>query len=50
MATKREMFELIASALADNTEVVEFCNHEVELLNKKASYKSSSIYNYFSAF
>ena len=41
MTTKREMFELIASALADNTEVVEFCNHEVELLNKKASYKSS---------
>ena len=41
MATKREMFALIASALADNEEVVEFCNHEVELLNKKASYKSS---------
>lgn len=41
MATKREMFALIASALADNTEVVEFCNHEVELLDRKASYKSS---------
>lgn len=35
MATKREMFALIASALADNAEVVEFCNHEVELLDRK---------------
>lgn len=39
--TKREMFTVIANAMADNTEVVEFCNHEIELLNKKASYKSS---------
>lgn len=38
--TKREMFALIATAMADNEEVVEFCNHEVELLDKKKSYKS----------
>ena len=39
--TKREMFTVIADAMADNAEVVEFCKHEIELLNKKASYKSS---------
>ncbi len=39
--TKREMYTVIADAMADNTEVVEFCKHEIELLNKKASYKSS---------
>ena len=39
--TKREMFALIASALADNEEVVEFCKHEVELLDRKKGYKSS---------
>ena len=40
MATKREMYDVIAKAMADNEEVVAFCNHEVELLDKKASYKS----------
>lgn len=40
MATKREMYEVIATAMADNEEVVAFCNHEVELLDKKKSYKS----------
>ena len=35
------MFALIASAMADNSEVVEFCAHEVELLDKKRGYKSS---------
>lgn len=39
--TKREMFALIASALADNEEVVKFCKHEVELLDRKKGYKSS---------
>ena len=29
--TKREMFEVIANAMADNEEVVNFCAHEVEL-------------------
>ena len=41
MATKREMYEVIATAMADNEEVVAFCNHEVELLDKKKGYKSS---------
>ncbi len=40
--TKKEMYANIATLLADNTEVVEFCNHEVELLdNRKSSGKKS---------
>ena len=36
--TKKEMFATIVTLLADNTEVVEFCNHEIELLaNRKTS-------------
>ena len=36
--TKREMFNLIATVNADNQEIVDFCNHEIELLdNKKTS-------------
>ena len=38
--TKKEMFAVIANAMADNAEVVEFCNHEIELLSRKRS-KSS---------
>ena len=34
--TKKEMFNFIADALADNAEVVEFCNKEIALLDKKA--------------
>lgn len=38
--TKKEMFELIATVNADNTEIVDFCNHEIELLaNRKVSKK-----------
>ena len=38
--TKREMFETIATINADNTEIVEFCNHEIELLaNRKSGSK-----------
>ncbi len=41
--TKREMYVNIANLLADNTEVVEFCNHEVELLdNRKTSKRGMS--------
>ena len=37
--TKREMYANIATLLADNAEVVEFCNHEIELLsNRKGSH------------
>ena len=35
--TKKEMFNLIATVCADNTEIVDFCNHEITLLAKKAS-------------
>ena len=35
--TKKEMFTLIATLLASNENVVEFCNHEIELLEKKKS-------------
>ena len=33
--TKKEMYGLIAEAMADNQLVVDFCNHEIELLDKK---------------
>lgn len=39
--TKREMFHFIATINADSSEIVEFCNHEIDLLSKK-SRKSGS--------
>jgi len=38
--TKREMFTLIATVNADNTEIVDFCNHEIELIDKRSNTKS----------
>ena len=35
--TKREMFNEILAVVADNAEMVEFINHEIELLNCKSS-------------
>ena len=35
--TKKEMFTLIATLNATNQEIVDFCNHEIELLDKKKS-------------
>lgn len=36
--TKKEMFATIATVNADNAEIVEFCKHEIELLeNRKGS-------------
>lgn len=35
--TKKEMFNFIKSKMADNAEVVTFCDHELELLAKKNS-------------
>lgn len=35
--TKKEMFTLIATLNASNTEIVDFCNHEIELLDNKKS-------------
>ena len=57
--TKVEMFALIAQEVADKPEMVEFINHEIELLTKKATSKKPTkvqelnehlkevIYNYF---
>ena len=33
--TKKEMFAKIATVNASDAEIVAFCNHEIELLNKK---------------
>ena len=35
--TKKEMFAHIATVNADNAEIVEFCNREIELLNRADS-------------
>lgn len=35
--TKREMYNEILAVVADNAEMVEFINHEIELLNRKSS-------------
>lgn len=35
--TKKEMFEMIKGVCVDNSEIVKFCNHELDLLNKKSS-------------
>jgi hypothetical protein len=33
--TKKQMFEMIKGVCVDNVSIVEFCNHEIELLEKK---------------
>ena len=38
--TKKEMYANIANLLADNAEVVEFCDHEIKLLNARKGSKS----------
>ena len=38
--TKREMFTLIATVNSDNAEIVDFCNHEIELIDKKVTHKT----------
>lgn len=38
--TKKEMFNLIATVNADNAEIVDFCNHEIDLLSAKSSKKT----------
>lgn len=35
--TKKEMFEKIKGVCAGNSEIVDFCNHEIELLSRKNS-------------
>lgn len=39
--TKRESFNAIRTLIADNAELVAFIDHELELLDKKNSYKSN---------
>ncbi len=39
--TKREMFTMIATINADNSDIVDFCNHEIELLDNKKTGKKS---------
>jgi DNA-binding transcriptional ArsR family regulator len=35
--TKKEKFAKIANLLADHEDIVEFCNHEIDLLSRKRS-------------
>ena len=35
--TKKEMYTLIANLNASNKDIVDFCNHEIELLERKKS-------------
>ena len=35
--TKREMYNSILTVVADNAEMVDFINHEIELLDRKAN-------------
>ena len=37
--TKAQMFGMIKARVADDATMVDFLNHEIELLDKKASYK-----------
>ena len=39
--TKREMFVEIRAAVADNADMVSFIDHEIALLDKRNTYKSS---------
>lgn len=40
--TKKEMFTMIKAQVKDNAEMVAFIDHEIELLNKKASNKKAT--------
>ena len=35
--TKKDYFEIIKGICADRTDIVDFCNHEIELLSRKNS-------------
>ena len=35
--TKKDYFEMIKGVCADKTDIVDFCNHEIELLSRKNS-------------
>lgn len=40
--TKKEMFTMIKAQIKDNAEMVAFIDHEIELLDKKASNKKAT--------
>lgn len=40
--TKKEMFTMIMKAVADKPEMVDFIQHEIDLLDKKASNKKAT--------
>lgn len=40
--TKKDYFEMIKGVCANNADIVEFCNHEIELLNRKNSKNGST--------
>lgn len=40
--TKKEMFTMIKAQVKDNAEMVAFIDHEIELLDKKASNKKAT--------
>ena len=42
LMTKKEMFARIATVCSNDEEIVNFCNHEIELLGHKKSYKRTS--------
>lgn len=35
--TKKDYFEMIKGVCADRTDIIDFCNHEIELLTRKNS-------------
>ena len=35
--TKKDYFEMIKEVCADRTDIIDFCNHEIELLTRKNS-------------
>ena len=35
--TKKDYFEMIKGVCADRTDIIDFCNHEIELLSRKSS-------------
>ena len=40
--TKKDYFEMIKGICADRADIVDFCNHEIELLNRKNSTNAKS--------
>ena len=39
--TKRDMLNKIMTICANDSDIVDFCNHEIDLLNRKKGYKSN---------